>query len=246
MNDFLLFYTVLIHCRLFVIRHRIERLTLFQRRRENSNVASIYRRLVTSGWKSFIAITSARKTIDWHYPTNPLIPKICSRRWLVNFKISANPFLHELNSRITVSNFFSFPFTLFSSFFFFVLLLSFRLFSLSMILAPLERFVRPSSSPKTINFLSRSKHISRYYANTRKIVIILFDEETDIMESSLTFPDFPHTVISYAKRNRKRGMIFFLLQAWLWRRSIFVIFQIFQNLWISLVSAIPPVRNIWY
>lgn len=56
---------------------------------ENSNVASIYRRLVTSGWKSFIAITSARKTIDWHYPTNPLIPKICSRRWLVNFKISA-------------------------------------------------------------------------------------------------------------------------------------------------------------
>lgn len=131
-------------------------------------------------------------------------------------------------------------------FLFFVLLLSFRLFSLSMILAPLERFVRPSSSPKTINFLSRSKHISRYYANTRKIVIILFDEETDIMESSLTFPDFPHTVISYAKRNRKRGTMFFLLQAWLWRRSIFVIFQIFQNLRISLVSAIPPVCNIWY
>lgn len=84
--------------------------------RENSNVASIYRRLVTSGWKSFIAITSARKTIDWHYPTNPLIPKICSRRWLVNFKISGveNPLLrlrrpssfsHELNSRITVSDF---------------------------------------------------------------------------------------------------------------------------------------------
>lgn len=94
-------------------------------------------------------------------------------------------------------------------FFLFLPFFFFRLFSLSMILAPLERFVRPSSSPKTINFLSRSKHISRYYANTREIVIILFDEETDSMESSLTFPDFPYTVISYAKRNRKRGTIFF-------------------------------------
>lgn len=80
-----------------------------------------------------------------------------------------------------------------------------------MILASLERFVRPSSLPKMINFLSRSKHISRYYANTREIVIILFDEETDSIESSLTFPDFPYTVISYAKRNQKRGTMFFLL-----------------------------------